>query len=121
MTELGARIVVVGNGKPWQAAAFRAEAALPLELYTDTRLHAYQMAGLHRSWLRALHPRVFFAVWRARRGKHKQTALQGDAWQLGGMLLFDSAGRLRWRQRSRFPGDHARAADIVARLRDLAQ
>lgn len=119
--ELGARIVVVGNGKPWQAAAFRDEAKVPFVLYTDPGLHSYQVAGLRRRFFRALHPRVFFAALRARRDHHRQTGLQGDPWQLGGVFLFDAAGRLRWRHVSAFPGDHAPADAIVSRLRDLTQ
>ena len=120
MHALGATLVAVGNGQPWQAAAFRDAAGIPFALFVDPSLHSYRAAGLRRSWLRIFHPRVFAAVWRARRTGARQTELQGDALQLGGVLVFTASGQLGWRHVGRFPGDHAAPEDILRALRRLA-
>jgi len=70
--------------------------------------------------VRIFDPRVFVAVWRARRTGARQTQTQGDALQLGGVLVFAASGRLGWRHVGRFPGDHAAPQDILDALRRLA-
>ena len=116
---LGATLVAIGNGQPWQAAAFRAAAGIPFALFVDPTLRSYRAAGLHRTWIRIFHPRVFLAVMRARRTGARQTALQGDALQLGGVLVFTASGELGWRYTARFPGDHPVPGDILSALRRM--
>lgn len=120
MHALGATLVGVGNGQPWQAAACRDAVGIPFALFVDPSLRSYRAAGLRRTWLRIFHPRVFTAVWRARRTGARQTDLQGDALQLGGVLVFAASGQLGWRHVGRFPGDHAAPKDILRALRRLA-
>ena len=119
MHALGATIVAIGNGQPWQASAFRAAAGIPFALFVDPSLRSYRAAGLHRTWVRIFDPRVFVAVWRARRTGARQTQTQGDALQLGGVLVFTASGQLGWRHVGRFPGDHATPEDILRALRRL--
>ena len=120
LARLGARLVVIGNGAPWQAAAVRDEMALPFELLVDLGLRSYRVAGLHRGWYRVLDPRLILASVRAWRRGARQKETQGDPWQLGGLLVFDGSGRLRARQRSSFPGDHwapDRILDVIENAR----
>ncbi len=113
----GAALVSIGNGTPVQAAALRAAARVPFALYVDPTRRSYRAAGLHRNWARVLDPRVFLSARKARRRGARQVGIQGDPWQLGGVLVFDASGKLVWRQKSRFPGDHATPADILQALR----
>jgi len=113
----GAALVGIGNGTPAQAAALGAAARVPFPLYADPSRRSYRAAGLRRSWVRVLDPRVFLSARKARRTGARQVGIQGDPWQLGGVLVFDASGRLVWRQQSRFPGDHAAPADILQALR----
>ncbi|MCB0215906.1 MAG: hypothetical protein H6648_07540 [Caldilineae bacterium] len=108
----GAQLIVIGNGSPAHARAFAAEAAIPFALYVDPERLAYRAAGTGKG----IAPGTFSASLRAMRKGHRQTATRGDAAQNGGVFVFDAEGRERYRQISRFSGDHADPAEILAAL-----
>jgi hypothetical protein len=101
----GAELVFVGNGRPDQAAAFARREVPGVTVLTDPSREAYRALGLIRGILPTLGPgSVAAGVGAALRG-HRQTALEGDAWQQGGLLLIDRGGRVLFLQRNRDAGD----------------
>ncbi len=92
-------VVLVSTATPEQARAAGLDS--PPELLLDPARDLYRAAGMQRSIWRILHPLGLLHALRALRHGHRQGALQGDALQLGGVVLLDAEGRVtaRWRDR----------------------
>jgi NAD(P)-dependent dehydrogenase (short-subunit alcohol dehydrogenase family) len=113
---LGAELVLIGSGAPHFAAAFREDFALDCPVLVDESLEVYSIAGLERSASAALSPRMALSAARALRAGHRQTAVQGDVWQLGGVLVIRAGGEVAYRHASTEAGDHAPIEDVLAAL-----
>lgn len=113
----GAELVLIGNGNRRFAAAFRDELAIAAPVYVDTERRAYRALGMKRG---VGSPRGLLATAgnaaRAWRAGFRQTSVQGDAWQLGGVLVVRPGGRVAYRYASDAAGDHPPVEDILAAL-----
>ncbi len=89
---LGAELVIVGNGGPSFAAAFREDFALAGPLLLDPELRAYRAAGLRRGRVELLSPRLPLHAVRAVLSGARQSGVQGDPWQLGGVFVIRPGG-----------------------------
>lgn len=112
----GAALAAIGNGNIAQARSFFAEKHLQFPLYTDPGLKAYTAAGFLKDMFALVKPSAVRNAMRAYNSGYRQTALQGDAMQLGGVLVIAPGGRLLFRQASTTAGDHARPEDILQSL-----
>ena len=120
-TDQGADVVIVGNGNRSFAEAFREEFEIEGLLLVDPDLHAYRAAGLRRGRREITSPQLIGNTIRALRSGARQTAVQGDPWQLGGIFVFAPGGELRFQFRSAAAGDHADPADIDAAIDESAE
>jgi NAD(P)-dependent dehydrogenase (short-subunit alcohol dehydrogenase family) len=102
----GAELVIVGNGAESFAKAFREDFSLDGPLLVDPELRAYRAAGLRRGRVEVLSPRLPLHALRALRSGARQTQVQGDPWQLGGVFVIRPGGELAYRYVSREAGDH---------------
>lgn len=118
--ERGARVVVVGNGTPRHAQMFAEDDDVPFTLWVDPQMEAYRAAGLRRGLRAAFSRRSAGHMARALRGGFRQTKVQGDAWQNGGVFVITAKGETAFEQVSREAGDHAAVADILAALDRVA-
>jgi NAD(P)-dependent dehydrogenase (short-subunit alcohol dehydrogenase family) len=114
--ELGAELVVVGNGATNFAAAFREDQELDSPLLVDPELRAYRAAGLRRGRVEALSPRLPLNALRALLGGSRQGRVEGDIWQLGGVFVIRPGGELAYRYVSQVAGDHAPVDEILKAL-----
>ncbi len=112
----GAKLVVVGNGAGHFARAFREEFRLDFPLLVDPELRAYRAAGLRRGYVELLSPRVPWNALRALASGARQTGVQGDAFQLGGVFVIRAGGGVAYRHMSRAAGDHAAIDDVLRAL-----
>lgn len=119
--EQGALVVIVGNGNRDFAEAFREEFDIRGPLLVDPDLHAYRAAGLRRGRLEIASPRLIGNTLRALRSGARQTAVEGDPWQLGGVFVFAPGGELRFQFRSAVAGDHADPSQIDDALDESAE
>jgi len=117
----GAELVVVGNGAAHFAAAFREDFELDCPLLVDPELRAYRAAGLRRGRVEVLSPRLPLNALRALRSGSRQTGVQGDPWQLGGVFVLRPGGELTYRYASREAGDHPSVDEILAALEKHAE
>ncbi len=108
--------MIVGNGAANFAAAFREDFGLDGPLLVDPDLRAYRAAGLRRGRVELLSPRLLGAGLRAIRAGSRQTAVEGDPWQLGGVFVVRPGGDLAYRFESRDAGDHAPIEEILTAL-----
>lgn len=131
----GAELVVVGNGTEHFAAVFREDLQLDTPLYVDTTRASYRALGMKRGISRTLGSwRTWANMFRALRDGVRQKRVQvivrwwhrsvpalfpgtqGDAWQLGGILVVLPDGRVPYRHLSTIAGDHPPLYEVVAAL-----
>jgi hypothetical protein len=112
----GAELVIVGNGRPEQAADFRVAQHLTSPLFVDPELRAYRAAGLKRSVLSTFNLRSTVHGLRALRGGQRQGWTQGDPWQQGGVFVITPEDRVAFSYVSREAGDHPDPQHVVAAL-----
>ena len=101
----GADLILLGNGRPDQAAAFARDQAPGVTVLTDPSLRTYRALGLRRGVLATLGPGSAIAAAGALLRGHRQTATAGDAWQQGGLAVVGPGGRLLFVQLNRDAGD----------------
>jgi hypothetical protein len=104
----GGELAIVGNGARRYATAFREDLELDLDvpILLDPELRAYRKAELRRGHLELLSPRVPLNALRALTSGFRQTSIEGDAFQLGGVFVIAPGGEVRYRYVSREAGDH---------------
>ncbi len=113
----GAELVIIGNGAPRFARAFREDLEITTPLYTDPSLATHRLLGFRRGVRETLLSLTTFrAAVRALRKGFRQGRTQGDAWQLGGVLVVRPDGTLAYRHASVAAGDHPPVADVLAAL-----
>jgi NAD(P)-dependent dehydrogenase (short-subunit alcohol dehydrogenase family) len=112
----GAELAIVGNGAAHFAKAFREDFSLTGPLLVDPELRAYRAAGLRRGRVELLSPRLPLHALRALRAGARQTGVQGDPWQLGGVFVIRPDGTLAFRHLSREAGDHPAVSEVLAAL-----
>jgi hypothetical protein len=134
----GAELVIIGNGTEHFAEAFRQDLRLETPLYVDTTRASYRALGMKRgiartlaSWrtwvgqLRALRDGVLqkrvrvILRWWYRSVPALVPGTQGDAWQLGGILVVLPDGRVPYRYLSTVAGDHPPVYEVLAALKAI--
>jgi len=117
LREAGGRLVFVGNGSRSFARAFREEFAIGVPVLVDVERRAYEAFGMKRGVAAAVGSlRAVANAARAVRAGFRQGAVQGDAWQLGGVLVVRPGGAVAYRYLSTAAGDHPPVREIVAAL-----
>ncbi|MBA3819898.1 MAG: AhpC/TSA family protein [Deltaproteobacteria bacterium] len=112
----GAEVFVIGNGSPSFIEGFREHTKWAGPIYTDPALAVYKAAELKRSVMRTIDPRgIGKGIGAFLRGA-RQGAIQGDAWQQGGVLVVAPSGEILWHHVSGRPDDTATAPEIIAAL-----
>jgi hypothetical protein len=116
LRQAGVEPIVIGSGGPSFARGFKERMGIDFSVYSDRALTSYAAAGFRRSYWRLLHPMVLVrgvvAIFR-----HRQRRTQGDAAQLGGVLLVDRGGTVAYRFVSAYAGDHPRVETLLEAAR----
>jgi len=112
----GARLVFVGTGTPAMAADFARTHAGPHPVLSDASRAVFAAAGMRRTWTSTLHWRLLANLWRALRRGFRQTRVQGDAWQQGGVLVLARGLRIVHREVDGVAGDALDLDAVVAAL-----
>ena len=117
LEEAGVTLAFVGNGSPLMARDFQRNFGITATLFTDPGRRSYAALGLERS----------FGLWkslgrghRATKAGFRQGKIQGDAWQQGGVVLFDREGNVRWKHADSGAGDQADLSAFKAAVRALS-
>lgn len=113
----GADLVFVGNGAVQFAKHFKEREVPGFEVYTDPSRVSYQALGLKRSLLGTLGPRSLLAGVRATGAGHRQTTVEGDAFQLGGIFAVARGGEIRYSEIHSSAGDRPNVGAALASLR----
>lgn len=123
--QLGLRIVCVTFSAAELLAGFRRELHLDeaLILLGDPERRAYEAFGFERGSIARvwLHPRVWRRYAQLLRAGRRPISVRQDTLQLGGDVLADASGRIRFIYRSRGPDDRPSIARIAAAKPDAVQ
>lgn len=112
----GARLVVIGNGSPGFIAGFRERTKYDGEIYTDPERRSYTALSFKRGARASVHPGTAFAVVRALAEGFRQTGVEGDGTQVGGVVIVAPSGEIVYRYASTHAGDHPAIDTLVDAL-----
>lgn len=115
--QAGAELVIVGNGQPNFAMGFKKRLNLTTPLYVDPELKTYQAAGLKRTKLGTIGPRVFLPALGALITGHKQDGVKGDPYQQGGVFVIMPDNKIVFTHISKRASDHAKIPKIIKALK----
>ncbi len=118
--QAGARLVLIGQATPRQAAHFRRRQGIQLPVLADEERVSYRAAGAKMASVADLFNPMVVAkgALTGLREKTIQTRTIGDASQLGGALVVAPDGRITWSHMSKDAGDNASPEEILAAVRD---
>ncbi len=106
-------IAVVTMGTPQEAAAFCQQAKLPFTCLSDPARTSYRAFGLRRGSLNeVVGPASVLSGLRAAAKGHFVGRPVNDVYQLGGLFLISTDGRIRYARYPRHSGDNPPAGEI---------
>ncbi len=111
-------MAVIGNGTALMARDFAEQFSVSTPLFTDPSRKSYEAAG----WRRPLASAVvglgttLKASIRAMKGGFRQGKTQGDAFQLGGVLVVNPEGEVLFEHGDKAAGDHASIDSVLDAL-----
>lgn len=117
ITGLGANLVLVGNGAPHFARAFREEIGLDCPILCDTDKKAYGMLGMHYGRGTLLTPGSAWATARSMAKGFMPKGQQGDRFQQGGVLVVARGGRVLLSHQCKDSNDTLHPSVILHALR----
>jgi peroxiredoxin len=126
-SDLGAGIVLIGQGSPSEAVSFTERMKQPFECLVDPDRSAYRAFGLARGTPAQLYgPRVAVPFVRAQLNRETvQRGLQGGRFmQMPGTFVIDTEGTVRMAHRNRHVADNPtnqRILDVLASLWDRSK
>lgn len=121
--EAGARVVMIGQGRPEQAAAFCRDRQLPFTCTVDPDRRVYDAFGLGRARIKDLvDPRTATRGLRLAVDREtRQGAISGDPRQLGGTVVVDRSGVVRFVHRNQTVWDDAPNDVVLAAVQAAAR
>ncbi len=123
-TEAGAPLTVIGQGTPANAAWFREEFELEIDILVDTDRRAYKAAGTKVGTLGELvAPKIVTrGLRRSRESGVRQGKMVGHPAQLGGLMLVRPGGEVPWVHLSDDASDYPPNKEAIEAVRSaLAQ
>jgi peroxiredoxin len=118
--EAGVNLVLIGQGTPRQAAAFRRRQGIQLRLLADHDRASYKAAGTKVGAMTDLFSPQTIAkgVLATARTGRTQTRTIGHPSQLGGTLVIAADGRITWSHMSEDASDNASPEEILGAVRE---
>ena len=115
----GAKLVLIGQASPRQAAAFRRKLEIDLPVLADEDRRTYKLAGFPRASVgQLLGPRsVLSGVKHGARSGVMQGRIVGDAAQLGGAMVVGPGDEVLFEHRAKNAGDTIEPADLLDAVR----
>ncbi|NIN64672.1 MAG: redoxin domain-containing protein [Anaerolineae bacterium] len=113
------RVLVIGFEKEERARDWIRRAQVSFPLLIDLDRVVYRAYGIERSIFRSWHPRnLWFYFKRFLRGQGI-SMFRADPAQLGGDVLIDRQGRIRWKYESRDATDRPSVQELLAATDNL--
>lgn len=112
----GGQLIIVGNGNPKHARDFERQVGLEGAVFTDPARQIYRALAMRHGIGRVMNLQVSRNFRRAFAAGFHQVAVKGDRWQLGGNVVFDADGAVRFMQHAEVAGDLTPVADALRAL-----
>ena len=110
----GLAVAIVTMGKPEDAGAFCQRERLSFQCLSDPSRSAYRAYGLRRGTLNeVMGPEPMLGYMRAAMKGNFARVPVGDIYQLGGVFLIGTDGRLHYAHYPRHAGDHPLRGEIA--------
>ena len=113
---LNAQVVVISFGPARGAQAWLEETGAPFTLLLDPDRAAYRAYELEHSFVRSWGPRVWSRYAQLLLAGRAWRGIQGDSGQLGGDVIVDTNGIIRFAHRSHDPADRPSIRQLLATL-----
>ncbi len=113
-------LVFLGSGNAMMAADFREQQQLEVPVWVDPKRLTYQHLGFQHSYTMLFNPRLWLNGLRAFKAGFRQTKVQGDPWQQGGVLVVRRGGEVEWAYASATAGDHPPIDLVLAQAKRAA-
>ena len=113
----GVKVILVGLGPPEQAEAFRKEFDLSFPIVCDPDRRLYAAYKLKKMGLLGfVSPSLLVKGVKALGQGHSMGIPTGDIYQLPGVFIIDTTGRIRFSHYSRDPADYPSADTMLSAL-----
>jgi peroxiredoxin len=114
------QIVVVGMGNPVEAQQFKKEMSLKFPMLCDSGTQSYTAANLGQIQVKEeLKPRNILALLRELFRGNRGGKIVGKVRQLGGAIIVDTGGVVRYSYRSRSASDNAEVKTLFKVVENL--
>jgi hypothetical protein len=116
---LNAQVVVISFGAMLGAQTWLQETGAPFRLLLDPERAAYRAYGLEHSLARSWGPRVWLRYAQLLLAGRRWRGIQGDSGQLGGDIVVDANGIIRFLYHSHDPADRPPVSQLLMTIRQL--
>jgi peroxiredoxin len=99
-------LVVIGSGDPVHFKEFRSKTGYDGLLFSDPSLKAYSALGFSKGLMGFMSIGSVFKAASALKQGHRQGSIQGSTLQLGGAIVIDASGAVRYFFAGKKAGDH---------------
>lgn len=110
---INARLAVIGSGDPRHFKEFRKITGYIGPLFSDPSLKAFSFLNFTGGVAGFLSVKSIFKAASALKNGYRQGSVQGSAMQLGGAVIIDPTGSIRYYFASRKAGDHPNIDDLI--------
>ena len=111
-----ADLVVIGSGDPVHFKEFREKTGYDGLLFTDPSLASFGAFGFSKGLMGFMSITSLSKAASALKQGHRQGSIQGSTLQLGGAIVVDSSGTVRYFFAGRKAGDHPDVDDLLKAL-----
>jgi hypothetical protein len=115
---VGANVLAIGMGIPEMAAHFRDTQDIPFPLLVDHTKQTYRALELGRgSWMDVAGPKVWARGAKSILSGTGQGVPKQDPLQLGGVIVVEAGGRVRYMHRAKTSSDNPKPEELSEQLR----
>jgi hypothetical protein len=115
---VGANLLAIGMGIPEMAAHFRDTQEIPFPLLVDHTKETYRALEIGRgSWMDVAGPKVWARSAKSILSGKGQGVPKQDPLQLGGAIVVEAGGRVRYLHRAKTSSDNPKPEELLEQLR----
>jgi alkyl hydroperoxide reductase subunit AhpC len=112
----GAKLIAIGNGHAQWAADFIEAESVDFPVYIDPAKRVYELFGMQHGRLKVINRKSLAHGARATSRGFRQSAVRGDPFQNGGVVVLDGHGDIRYAHVESVAGDLADLDEVLAAL-----
>jgi len=115
---INVNLAVIGSGDTRHFKDFKKITGYGGLLFSDPSLAAFSLLGFSKGLAGFMSIRSVFKAGSALKQGHRQGSVQGSAMQLGGAVVIDVSGAMRYFFAGRKAGDHPKINELISAVDD---